>query len=200
MELWIFAILTGLRFTCTALTRKGWGLMVVLVQVVPDPAEEPADCNVTIQLCWFRGRITLLGVIQGFTISPHNYLCHKMSECVSQSSCVSRQTYLHLLQVMIALVYYFWAFPKLIIMCFAYIYPFVISKHYNLPFPSHHLGQWGAVSHFHGYFTWSESKHSELTMLKKDLYNLKSPEKNRHEASALLTSVGFETGLSFMRN
>lgn len=37
-------------------------------------------------------------------------------------------------------------------------------------------------------------------MLKRDLYNLKGPEKNRDEASALLTSVGFETGLSFMRN
>lgn len=37
-------------------------------------------------------------------------------------------------------------------------------------------------------------------MLKKDVYNQKGPEKNRHEASALLASVGFETGLSFMRN
>lgn len=116
MELWIFPILTCLRSTCTALTGEGWGLMVVLVNIVPDPTEEPVDCYVTIQLCWFRGRIMLLGVIQAFTISSHNYLCHKISECVSQSSCVSRHTCLHLLQVMIALVYYFWAFLKWIIL------------------------------------------------------------------------------------
>lgn len=51
MELWIFPILTCLRSTCTALTGEGWGLMVVLVNIVPDPTEEPVDCYVTIQLC-----------------------------------------------------------------------------------------------------------------------------------------------------
>lgn len=55
MGLWIFPILTRLRSTCTAPAGKGWSLMVVLVITVTDQAEEPVDCNVTIQLCWFRG-------------------------------------------------------------------------------------------------------------------------------------------------
>lgn len=84
VELWLFPTLTRLRSTCAAPTGKRWGLMVVLVNIVRDPTEEPVGCNVPIQLCWFRGRIMFLGVIQAFTISHHHYLCHKSSECLQE--------------------------------------------------------------------------------------------------------------------
>lgn len=47
---------------------------------------------VTIQLCWFRG-LCCWG-----SSKPQNYLCHKISECVSRRSCVCRQTCPLLLQ------------------------------------------------------------------------------------------------------
>lgn len=52
-----------------------------------------------------------------------------------------------------------------------------------------------------GSFTRSESQTDQLTMLKGDLYNLSVLKKiKKDEISALLTSMGFENGLSFWRN